>query len=86
MAECAVVGVPNEIAGERALAFIVKEPSFVPGPGDDDLKKTIRNYNDSALPEVCRLQDRIVFVDQIPKNASGKVLKRELRRSLKWVG
>ena len=82
MAECAVIGVPDEIAGERALAFIVQEPSYVPGSGEANLKETIRNYNDSELPEVCRLQNRIIFVDQIPKSASGKVLKRELRKHL----
>jgi acyl-coenzyme A synthetase/AMP-(fatty) acid ligase len=82
VAETAVVGVPDEAAGERALAFIVREPSYAPGTSESDLRKTIRDYNDLSLPEVCRLQDRIIFIDQIPKSASGKVLKRELRKQL----
>ena len=27
---------------------------------------------------------RVVFVDKLPKNASGKILKRELRQTLKF--
>ncbi|KAF2633109.1 putative AMP dependent ligase/synthetase [Macroventuria anomochaeta] len=82
VAETAVVGVPDEVAGERALAFIVREPSYASSTNESDLRKTIRDYNDLALPEVCRLQDRIIFIDQIPKSASGKVLKGELRKKL----
>ncbi|KAF2259643.1 putative AMP dependent ligase/synthetase [Lojkania enalia] len=82
VAETAVVGVPDEAAGERALAFIVGEPSYAPGASEADLRKTIRDHNDLALPEVCRLQDRIIFVDQLPKSASGKILKRELRKQV----
>ena len=82
VAETAVVGVPDEVAGERALAFIVRAPSYTPDASDAEVKKTIRDYNDLTLPEVCRLQDRIIFVEQIPKSASGKVLKRELKKQL----
>jgi acyl-coenzyme A synthetase/AMP-(fatty) acid ligase len=82
VAEAAVVGVSDEAAGERALAFIVLEPSYASGASEADLRKMIRNYNDLALPEVCRLHDRIIFVDQIPKSAGGKVLKRELRKQV----
>jgi acyl-coenzyme A synthetase/AMP-(fatty) acid ligase len=82
IAENAVVGVPDKVAGERALAFIVRHPAYAPEASEAELRKTIRDYNDLTLPELCRLHDRIVFVDQIPKSASGKVLKRELRKQL----
>lgn len=82
VAENAVVGVPDEVAGERALAFIVRAPTYAPDASEADVRKILRDYNDLALPEVCRLQDRIIFVDQIPKSASGKVLKRELRKQV----
>ncbi|CAM1508755.1 Fc.00g056030.m01.CDS01 [Cosmosporella sp. VM-42] len=82
VAETAVIGIPDEVAGERALACIVREPSYAPDTSEADLRKIIQEYNDLALPEVCRLQDRIIFIDQIPKNASGKILKRELRKQV----
>lgn len=62
------------------MAFIVREPSYAPRTSEDDLRRIIQEHNDLQLPEVCRLQDRIIFVDQIPKSASGKILKRELRK------
>ncbi|SPJ85404.1 related to phenylacetyl-CoA ligase [Fusarium torulosum] len=80
VAETAVIGIADEVAGERALAFIVREPSFARDTSEADLRKIIQEHNDLALPEVCRLQDRIIFVEQIPKSASGKILKRELRK------
>ncbi|THC90238.1 hypothetical protein EYZ11_010299 [Aspergillus tanneri] len=86
VAETAVIGIPDEVAGERALAFVVREPSYAPEMSEADLRRAIRDYNDLELPEVCRLQDRIVFIDQIPKSASGKMLKRALRKQLSSPG
>lgn len=82
VAEVAVVGVKDEVAGERALAFIIREPKYAPDMSEAELRAVIRDHNDLALPEVCRLQDRILFVDAIPKSASGKVLKRELKKQV----
>jgi acyl-coenzyme A synthetase/AMP-(fatty) acid ligase len=80
VAETAVVGIADEVAGERPLAFIVREPSYAPVTSEDDLRRILQEHNDLQLPEVCRLQDRIIFIDQIPKSASGKILKRELKK------
>ncbi|KAJ5233188.1 AMP dependent ligase/synthetase [Penicillium chermesinum] len=80
VAEAAVIGVPDDIAGERALAFVVLEPSYAPGTSEAELRKAIQDHNDLQLPEICRLQNRIVFIEQLPKSASGKILKRELRK------
>ncbi|KAF2158300.1 hypothetical protein M409DRAFT_38360 [Zasmidium cellare ATCC 36951] len=82
VAENAVIGVADEIAGERALAFVVRDPTYAPNESEAQLRQIIRDHNDLILPEVCRLQDRILFVDAIPKSASGKVLKRELRKQV----
>lgn len=65
---------------------MVREPSYAPETSEADLRREIRDYNDLELPEVCRLQDRIIFIDQIPKSASGKMLKRELRKQLSSPG
>ncbi|RGP74953.1 putative phenylacetyl- ligase [Fusarium sporotrichioides] len=80
VAETAVIGIADEVAGERALAFIVREPSYARETSEADLRKILQEHNDLELPEVCRLQDRIIFVDELPKSASGKILKRELRK------
>lgn len=82
VAETAVIGIADEVAGERALAFIVREPSHARETSEADLRTIIQEHNDLELPEVCRLQDRIIFVDELPKSASGKILKRELRKQV----
>ncbi|CAG8908834.1 unnamed protein product [Penicillium egyptiacum] len=82
----AVIGIPDEVAGERALAFVVREPSYAPETSEADLRREIRDCNDLELPEVCHLQDRIIFIDQIPKSASGNMLKRALRKQLSSPG
>lgn len=82
VAEAAVVGIADAIAGERPLAFIVREPSYSTDVSEADLGKIIEEHNDSTQPEICRLQNRIIIVDSIPKSANGKVLKRELRKQV----
>lgn len=82
VAEAAVVGIADAIAGERPLAFIVRDPSLATDASDAELGRILQEHNDSTLPEICRLQSRIIIVDSIPKSANGKVLKRELRKQV----
>ena len=70
--EAAVVAMPDERWGEVPRAFIVRRPG-----------QQITAGADRALPVAARgLQDAqgIVFMDALPRNPSGKVLKRELRQ------
>jgi long-chain acyl-CoA synthetase len=70
--ECAVVGMPDALTGETAKAFVVAEPGRRPSPGE--LEAYCRGH--LAAFKVPRAW---AFVDQLPKTASGKVLKRALR-------
>lgn len=69
--DVAVIGVPDQYMGERVKAFIVlKEAGSIT---DGDVKTfCARHLADYKVP---RLVD---FVDSIPKNSTGKVLKRLL--------
>ncbi len=71
VAEAAAVGVDDEQFGQRLRAFVVKaEGSDV---SEDDLKGHVKaNLARYKVPR------EIVFVDELPRNATGKVLKREL--------
>nr|A0A024F9J0.1 RecName: Full=AMP-dependent ligase vlmC; AltName: Full=Verlamelin biosynthesis protein C [Lecanicillium sp.]BAO73255.1 AMP dependent ligase/synthetase [Lecanicillium sp. HF627] len=80
--ETAVVGIADAVAGERPLAFVIREPSYSPETSDAELRKILQDHNDSALPEIYRLQNRIIIVESIPKSANGKILKRELRKQV----
>jgi fatty-acyl-CoA synthase len=68
--EVAVVGVDDEDFGKRLRAFVVVG---TPRPTEDELKDWVRQ--NLARYKVPR---EIVFLDELPRNATGKILKREL--------
>lgn len=79
VADAAVIGVPDEISGERAQAFVVKASSESTSLDDENLKESINEHVQRHLDESHWLGDRILFIDEIPKSQSGKILKRELK-------
>jgi acyl-CoA synthetase (AMP-forming)/AMP-acid ligase II len=83
IAGAAVVGRPDEDAGELPVAYVVRK--------DDDAgaaltpESVMAAVNDKVTPYK-RLRD-VVFIDAIPVSAAGKVLKRELaQREREAVG
>ncbi|HEV7918366.1 MAG TPA: AMP-binding protein [Solirubrobacterales bacterium] len=70
--ETAVIGVEDEKFGERLKAFVV------PSNGHDISEKDLKAYVKSNLAGY-KVPREIVFLDELPRNATGKVLKRELR-------
>lgn len=74
VAEAAVVGVADEKWGERLRAYIVPR-----GAGRPDAESiTAFCRTDLSSYKVPR---EIVFLDELPKNATGKILKRRLREA-----
>jgi len=76
IAEIAIVGIPDPRTGERACATVVAaEP---PGPDVSELKSFLaaRGVATFKVPEQVR------FVDALPKNDAGKVLKHVLKADL----
>ena len=81
VAQAAVVGVPDERMGEVGCAYIVPAPGALSGDSDeeaDDLGRTILGWSRGAMANY-KVPRGVVLVDALPMNASGKVLKRELR-------
>jgi long-chain acyl-CoA synthetase len=74
--EAAVVGIPHQIYGEAVKAFIVlKEGERLTVQGVTDFcKDRIASFKITAVIE---------FLDTLPRNASGKVLKTLLRDQIK---
>ena len=75
VAQVAVVGVPDERLGEVGYAFVVPRPAADAGTLGDELASWARDH--MANYKVPR---QVEVVDALPVNASGKVLKTELRR------
>ncbi len=72
VADVAVVGVPSEQWGETPVAFVVRRP------GDDTPADTLLQWTNAQLGKTQRLA-HLQFIDELPRSAIGKVLKRELR-------
>src|SRR3984885_3703613 len=74
--ECAVVAKPDERLGEVGLAFVVTRPGS--GLSTQDViahcRERLANF---------KVPRGVVFVGQLPRNAGGKVLKRELREQVR---
>jgi malonyl-CoA/methylmalonyl-CoA synthetase len=73
--EVAVVGMPDEDLGERIVAFVVADPS-VARDADALIAAVARELAVHKRPREIR------FVDDLPRNAMGKVQKAKLRAPL----
>ncbi|HEX4694770.1 class I adenylate-forming enzyme family protein [Sphingomonas sp.] len=73
--ECTVIGVPSEAWGETPVGF------YVPNTGVDASADEIIAWTNAQLGKTQRLS-ALHAIDELPRSAIGKVLKRELRERL----
>ncbi|HKP91963.1 MAG TPA: AMP-binding protein [Thermoleophilaceae bacterium] len=69
--EVAIIGVDDDQFGQRLKAYVVTKNG---GPSEDEIKSKVKA--DLARYKVPR---EVEFVDELPRNATGKILKRELK-------
>ena len=70
--ECAVFGVQDDYWGESVKAVVVKSA------GTELTKEELLTLCSTSLAKY-KLPKKFVFIDSLPRNAGGKILKRELR-------
>ncbi|KRB73333.1 acyl-CoA synthetase [Nocardioides sp. Root190] len=72
VAEVAAIGVDDDDFGKRLKAFVVRVPDGEPVTADEIKELVKTNLARFKVPR------EIIFLDELPRNATGKVLKREL--------
>ena len=70
--EAAVIGVPDAQTGEAPRAFVALRP------GETATAEQIIEFVGGKVAKYKTIRD-VVFVDTVPKTASGKILRRELK-------
>ncbi|GME36183.1 4-coumarate-CoA ligase-like protein [Neofusicoccum parvum] len=83
--DAAVIGVtPTKSGSELPRAYVVRRPGK---EGEKLTEKEVRAYVEERLASYKRLEGGVVFLQEIPKSPSGKILKRILReRATKELG
>lgn len=75
VADCAVVGIPDEEWGEAVAAAIVLRPGHT--ASEDELRELVRSQLRSS-----RVPAKLSFRDELPYNETGKLLRRVIRAEL----
>ncbi|KXJ19143.1 probable 4-coumarate--CoA ligase 3 [Exaiptasia diaphana] len=73
--DAAVIGIPNEEAGELPKAFVVTKAKLT--------EQDIIGFVSKKVAPHKKLRGGVEFVESIPKNPSGKILRRQLREQEK---
>jgi len=74
IADVAVIGIPDDRWGEAPMAVVVGKP------GASVTAEEIVAHCEGRLARY-KIPRRVAFVDVLPRNAAGKVLKRDLRET-----
>jgi 2-aminobenzoate-CoA ligase len=78
----AVVGIPDEVIGQKVVAMVELEAGKAPSQelANDIIKSTMDVLATYKLPR------EVVFMENIPRTATGKVIKKDLRKNYPEMG
>jgi acetyl-CoA synthetase len=78
VAESAAVGIPHQVKGEAIWCFVVTKPGFAT---DDALAAELRGIVAARLGKAFT-PSRVLFVDELPRTRSAKILRRAIRATV----
>ncbi|MSW63741.1 MAG: acetate--CoA ligase, partial [Actinobacteria bacterium] len=73
VAEAAVVGAPDDVTGQRIVAFVITRDA--PGADDTGLAEELRAHVAARVGAVAKPREVVVVTD-LPKTRSGKIMRR----------
>lgn len=73
VADAAVVGAPHPISGEVPRAFVVKKE------GVEVTEQELKEYVAEKVASFKRLEGGVQFLTSIPKNTTGKIMRRQIK-------
>ncbi len=84
VAECGVVGAPDEERGQIVTAYVVLQPGaaksrITKAGGETELTKELQDHVKATIAPY-KYPRRIIFVDELPKTLTGKLQRFALRR------
>lgn len=72
VADVGIIGVEDEHAGEVPRAYVVRQGNVT--------EKELQEFMQSRVAPFKQLTGGIKFIDELPKNPAGKLLKKELKK------
>lgn len=78
--DVAVIQVPDEVSGELPRAYVVLKPT---SNSKEVSEACLKDWVKERVSPHKRIEGGVVFVEQVPKSASGKILRRILRDMVK---
>lgn len=76
VADCAVVGAPDELRGAVVKAYVVLRPGAAPGP---EAVRALQEHVKASIAPY-KYPRAVEFVEELPRTATGKLHRAELRR------
>lgn len=73
MIDVAVTGLPDERSGEVPRAYVVLSPT------SEATEEDISKYVEEKVAPHKQLAGGVIFIEEIPKSATGKILRRILK-------
>ncbi|KAI0657594.1 phenylacetyl-CoA ligase [Cubamyces menziesii] len=84
VADVAVIGIPDDFAGEAPLAYVVLKPAVAAEIAKtpalaEEVKARLQKHVSATKSKYKWLTGGVIFIEAIPKSPSGKILRRVLR-------